>query len=466
MTDTARTAATPRRGFTAAIAPYVRPRPIAALLLGISSGFPLALLLGTMTFWLSKVGIDKKTIGFAVGLTTPYTLKFLWAPFVDRLKLPVLTGLFGQRRAWLFFIQALLFGSVWMLGASDPANNLGLFAFWAIVTAFLAATQDIVIDAYRIEILPDEELPHGTASNQFGYRLGAFAAGVGTIAMASDEGLGLGWAMAYGLTAFCVLPGAFAALWAGPGLHDRVIEREPIEGFGKWLQTTVVGPFSEFFRRRGAVLILLFVLIYKLGDAMGQIMLNPMIVELGFSDTEFIVINKGVGAWGLLVGIALAPPFMAWLGMGRALFVSGVLMMFSNMMFAILAWQGHSNLWLTIAVVTEQVTSGIGLTVFVTYLSGLSNLAYTATQFALLSSFAAVGRTWLTTPAGILAEELGWPGFWLATMLVAIPGLLLLWLLWRRGFVVETVRQPKSEDDESEAPVDDVQQRGRAQNGA
>ena len=461
MTDTARTAATPRRGFTAAIAPYVRPRPIAALLLGISSGFPLALLLGTMTFWLSKVGIDKKTIGFAVGLTTPYTLKFLWAPFVDRLKLPVLTGLFGQRRAWLFFIQALLFGSVWMLGASDPANNLGLFAFWAIVTAFLAATQDIVIDAYRIEILPDEELPHGTASNQFGYRLGAFAAGVGTIAMASDEGLGLGWAMAYGLTAFCVLPGAFAALWAGPGLHDRVIEREPIEGFGKWLQTTVVGPFSEFFRRRGAVLILLFVLIYKLGDAMGQIMLNPMIVELGFSDTEFIVINKGVGAWGLLVGIALAPPFMAWLGMGRALFVSGVLMMFSNMMFAILAWQGHSNLWLTIAVVTEQVTSGIGLTVFVTYLSGLSNLAYTATQFALLSSFAAVGRTWLTTPAGILAEELGWPGFWLATMLVAIPGLLLLWLLWRRGFVVETVRQPKSEDDESEAPVDDGRGKGR-----
>ncbi len=462
MTDTARTAAAPRRGFTAAIAPYVRPRPIAALLLGISSGFPLALLLGTMTFWLSKVGIDKKTIGFAVGLTTPYTLKFLWAPFVDRLKLPVLTGLFGQRRAWLFFTQTLLFGSVWMLGASDPANNLGLFAFWAIVTSFLAATQDIVIDAYRIEILPDDELPHGTASNQFGYRLGAFAAGVGTIALASDEGLGLGWAMAYGLTAFCVLPGTFAALWAGPGLHDRVVEKESIESFGKWLQTTVVGPFSEFFRRRGAVLILLFVLIYKLGDAMGQIMLNPMIVELGFSDTEFIVINKGVGAWGLLVGIALAPPFMAWLGMGRALFASGVLMMFSNMMFAILAWQGHSNLWLTIAVVTEQVTSGIGLTVFVTYLSGLSNLAYTATQFALLSSFAAVGRTWLTTPAGILAEELGWPGFWLATMLIAIPGLLLLWLLWRRGFVVETVRQPKSEDDASDAPVDDIQDKGRA----
>src|SRR3954467_1405830 len=131
-----------RRGFGETIGPYVRPRPIAALLLGISSGFPLALLLGTMTFWLTKVGIDKKTIGFAVGLTTPYTLKFLWAPFIDRIKLPVLTALFGQRRAWLFFVMALLFGAVWMLGYSDPAHRLGVFAFWAIVVAFLGATQD------------------------------------------------------------------------------------------------------------------------------------------------------------------------------------------------------------------------------------------------------------------------------------------------------------------------------------
>ena len=457
MNDTAGTASSPRTGFVATMAPYFRPRPIAALLLGVSSGFPLALLLGTMTFWLTKVGIEKKTIGFAVGLTTPYTLKFLWAPFIDRINLPILTRLFGQRRAWLFFVQALLFASVWMLGASDPAHHLGAFAFWAIVTAFLGATQDIVTDAYRIEILSDEELPHGTANNQFGYRLGAFFAGVGTIAMASPEGLNLGWAAAYGFTAFCVLPGALAALWAGRGLHDRVLEKEPVESVGKWLQTTVVGPFREFLRRRGAVLILLFVLIYKLGDAMGQIMLNPMIVELGFSDTEFIVINKGVGFWGLIVGVALAPPFMAWLGMGRALFASGVLMMVSNLMFALLAMQGHSNLWLTIAVVTEQVTSGMGLTVFVTYLSGLSNLAYTATQFALLSSFAAVGRTWLSTPAGLAAERLGWPGFWLMTMVVALPGLLLLWLMWRRGFVVDTVRQPKSEDDDTFAGAGEPQ---------
>ncbi|ATY31436.1 AmpG family muropeptide MFS transporter [Sphingomonas psychrotolerans] len=434
-----------RGGFGATMAPYFRSRPIAALLLGISSGFPLALLLGTMTFWLAKVGIEKKTIGFAIGLTTPYTLKFLWAPLVDRLKLPVLTGLFGQRRAWLFLVQALLFGSVWMLGASRPELHLGVFAFWAIVTAFLGATQDIVIDAYRIEILPEDELAHGTANNQFGYRLGAFFAGVGTIALASTEGFGLGWGMAYGLTGLCILPGMIAALWMGPGLHDKVLSNEaPRQSVGQWLQTTLIGPFGEFLMRRGALLILLFVLVYKLGDAMGQAMLNPMIVELGFSDTEFIAINKVIGFWGLILGTALSAPLLAWLGMGRALFVSGVLMMVSNLTFAILASQGHSTLWLTIAVATEQVTSGLGLTIFVTYLSGLSSLAYTATQFALLSSLAGVGRTWLSSPAGIIAEQLGWVGFWMMTTIVALPGMLLLWILWRKGFVVESVRKARA----------------------
>lgn len=421
------------------MAPYLRARPLAALLLGISSGFPLVLLLGTMTFWLSKVGIDKKTIGFAVALTTPYTLKWAWAPLIDRTPLPVLTRVFGQRRAWLFLVQALLFAAIWMLGASEPERNLGLFAFWAIAVAFLGATQDIVIDAYRIEILPDDELPHGTANNQFGYRLGAFAAGAGTIALASPEGFGLGWASAYGLTGFLVVPGMVAALWAGPGLHERAAAATKR---GAWLRETVIDPFAEFFRRRGAVLILLFITLYKIGDAMGQTMLNPMIVELGFSDTEFVAINKLVGVWGLLIGIALAAPFLAWLGMGRALFVSGLLMLFSNFMFVILALQGHSPLWLAIAVSTEQVTSGMGLTVFAVYLSGLSNLAYTATQFALLSSVAVVGRTFLSTPSGIAAEALGWPGFWVLTMVAAVPGMALLWLLWRGGYVVESVRQP------------------------
>ncbi|MCW2338772.1 PAT family beta-lactamase induction signal transducer AmpG [Sphingobium sp. B2D3A] len=433
--------------FVPSFRPYLRPMPFVAFLLGISSGFPLTLLLATMTFWLSKVGIDKSTIGFAIGLTTPYTLKFLWAPLVDKVPLPVLTRLFGQRRAWLFFIQALLFGAIWQLGASDPATDLARFALWAIAVAFLSATQDIVIDAYRIEILSEQELPHGTAMNQFGYRTGNLLAGAGTIFLASTEGAGLGWAVAYGITAFCVLPAAIGALLAGPG---RYVEHRAVrEGLamGDWLKETIVNPFREFLSRHGAFLVLGFVLIYKIGDAMGQVMLAPMIVELGFTDTEYVTVNKFVGFAALIAGSALGAPFIARLGMGRALFVSGAMMMLSNLLFCALAVAGHSTPMLALAVGTENFTSGIGLTVFVTYLSGLSSLAYTATQFALLSSFAAVGRTWLSTPSGYLAEGLGWVGFWAFTVVAAIPGMILLWIMWTKGFVVESVRQPSTQDD-------------------
>lgn len=454
MTDTAASAPSQRRGFVEAMAPYFRSRPVAAFLLGISSGFPLTLLLATMGYWLSRVGIEKSTIGFAIGLTTPYTLKFLWAPLVDKLPIPILTRWVGQRRAWLFLIQTLLFGAIWGLGASQPEHSLGLFAFWAIVVAFLSATQDIVIDAYRIEILSDEELPHGTAMNQFGYRTGNLWAGIGTIWLYSPEtGLGLGWALAYGITGFAVLPGAIAAIFVGPG---RYVARHMIgadQTFGMWIRETVIEPFADFLKRRGALLILLFVLIYKVGDAMGQGMLNPMIVDLGFSDSEYIAANKLVGFWALIVGSAVGAPFIAWLGMGRALFASGVLMMVSNLGFAALALTGHSPEMLGLAVGIENFTTGIGLTVFVTYLSGLSSLAYTATQFALLSSFAAVGRTWLATPSGILAENLGWVGFYLFTTVAALPGLILLWVIWQKGFVVESVRQPGAEPSPQPGPA-------------
>jgi len=431
--------------------PYLRKRPIVAFLLGISSGFPLTLLLATMTFWLTKVGIDKTTIGFAVALTTPYTLKFLWAPLVDKVPLPLLTRWFGQRRAWLFFVQALLFVAIWQLGASDPARSLAGFGFWAMAVAFLSATQDIVIDAYRIEILGDDELAHGTATNQFGYRTGNLLAGAGTIYLASAEGLGLGWATAYGLTAFCILPAIVAALWVGPGIYIERFAAGPGRSTGAWLIETVVNPFREFLGRQGAFLILGFVLVYKIGDAMGQIMLSPMIVELGFSDLDYISANKAWGFGALIVGSALGAPFILWLGMGRALLVSGLMMMLSNAMFMVLAATGDNYWMLVAAIVTENVTSGIGLTVFTTYLSGLSNLAYTATQFALLSSFAAVGRTWLSTPSGYISEQLGWVPFWGFTILAAIPGMLLLWVLWRKGYVVQSARQtgvvtPDAED--------------------
>lgn len=428
--------------------PYLRKNPAIAFLLGVSSGFPLTLLIATMTFWLARIGIDTATIGFMVALGIPYTIKFLWAPLVDKLPLPFLTKTFGQRRGWLFFIQTLLFFSIWQLGASNPQQgNMGLFAVWALITAFLSATQDIVIDAYRIEILEEDEFAHGTATNQFGYRTGNLIAGAGTIYFASQEGLGLGWATAYGLTAFAIIPAIIGALWAGPGKfvdrYSHVAGKTP----GEWLTEAVVNPFREFLTRHGAFIILGFVLVYKVGDAMGQAMLSPMIVDLGFSDTDYITANKLWGFGALIVGSALGAPFILWLGMGRALLISGLLMMFSNGMFMLLAATGNSYWMMVAAICTENLTSGIGLTVFATYLSGLSSIAYTATQFALLSSFAGVGRTFMAGPAGIIAENVGWFWFWGFTIAAAIPGMFLLWLLWSKGYVVQGIRQTEAVDE-------------------
>ncbi len=428
--------------------PYLRKNPGVAFLLGISSGFPLTLLVATLTFWLAKVGLDTTTIGLAVMVGIPYTIKFLWAPLLDKVHLPVLHTILGQRRSWLFLIQALLVIAVWNLGATDPKpGHLAPFFTWALITAFLSATQDIVIDAYRIEILEEEEFAHGTAANQFGYRTGNLIAGAGTIYIASSEGLGLGWALGYGLTSLCVIPAIIGALLVGPGKFvDRFASASGMST-GQWLSETVVNPFREFLTRHGAFLILGFVLTVKVGDAMGQAMLSPMIVQLGFSDLDYISANKLWGFGALILGSALGAPFLLWLGMGRALLISGLLMMFSNAMFMILAATGNNYWMMVAAIVTENTTSGIGLTVFATYLSGLSSIAYTATQFALLSSLAGVGRTFMAGPAGWMAEQFGWVGFWGMTIVAAIPGMLFLWALWSKGYVGDGIRQSAAVDE-------------------
>jgi PAT family beta-lactamase induction signal transducer AmpG len=434
--------ATAEKSFGAVAVSYLKPRPLGAFLLGISSGFPLTLLIWTMSYWLSKVGVDKKTIGFAFALGTPYTLKFLWAPLIDGISIPVLTRLLGQRRAWLWTVQVLLVVAVIQLGASDPAHHIGRFALWGVIVAFLSATQDIVIDAYRIETLPDDELAQGTATNQVGYRTGDLLAGAGTIYLASNEGLQLGWAAAYGLTALLILPGAIASLWLGPGRHTAVHDRRlGLGAAADFLRHNVVAPFADFLKRPGAWLILLFVLTYKVGDAMGQNMLAPMLVHQGFSDTEYIAINKLVRFWCLVIGSLIAGGLIFRFGMSRLLLGAGIIMMVANLMFGVVASAGHSVPLLTLAVATENLFGAISLTVFATYLSGLSNTAFTATQYALLSSVAAVARTFATTPSGIVADHLGFANFYIFCALLGIPGLVLLYFMRRAGFIVERVRQ-------------------------
>jgi PAT family beta-lactamase induction signal transducer AmpG len=252
--------------------------------------------------------------------------------------------------------------------------------------------------------------------------------------------------MAYGLTTLCVLPAVLGAFWAGEGKFvDRFSEASGMKP-GQWLVETVVNPFREFLTRDGALMILLFILVYKVGDAMGQAMLGPMIVDLKFADLDYISASKIWGFAAVLVGSALGGPFVLWLGMGRALLVSVLLMMFSNLMFMALSIAGNDYWMLVAAIVTENITSGIGLTVVAVYLSGLSNIAYTATQFALLSSVAVIGRTFMAGPAGYAAEKLGWTGFWGLTVAAAIPGMILLWMMWRRGYVVQSIRQSGAVD--------------------
>jgi MFS transporter, PAT family, beta-lactamase induction signal transducer AmpG len=436
------TAEKPSASIAAVAASYLKPRPLGAFLLGISSGFPLTLLIWTMAYWLAKVGVDKRTIGFAFALGTPYTLKFLWAPLIDGISIPVLTRLLGQRRAWLWTVQALLAVSIVELGASDPLHHIGRFALWGGIVAFLSATQDIIIDAYRIETLPDGELALGTATNQVGYRTGDLLAGAGTIFLASGEGLGLGWPAAYGATALLVFPGAIASLWLGPGRHTAIRDRKfGVTAAVHFLKHNVMAPFTDFLRRPGAWLILLFILSYKLGDALGQNMLSPMIINQGFSDTDYIAISKVVRFGCLAVGSLIAGGLIARFGIGRLLFGAGIIMIIANLMFSAVASTGHSLTMLTVAVATENLFAAISLTVFATYLSGLSNTAFTATQYALLSSVAAVARTFATTPSGIVADHFGFPRFYVFCALLGIPGLLILWLMRRAGFVVESVRQ-------------------------
>ena len=445
---------TRRMRWRRALAVYLTPQQIVIACLGFSSAVPLVLVLSVLSVWLAREGVDKGTIGLFAALGTPYVLKFLWSPLIDRLRLPGLSRRLGRRRAWLFVAQALVMLAIFGLGRSDPGAHVGLTAVMAFLVALSSATQDIVVDAYRIEILNDEEQGAGAAMINFGYRMGMIVAASGLLILADQ----LGFATVYQIAPALVLVGmAAAALYGEPRVRTTPeAERQEAEirsrladsgRPGPWAETAaqiymaVIAPFREFMARRGWALVLLFVTIYKLGDALAAVMISPLLVELGFTNTEIGLANKLVGVIALIAGGFVGGGLLAMAGMFRALLISGILMMVTNLFFAVLAVSGHSLPVLASAVALENFASGIGLTVFVAYLSGLCNLAFTATQYALLSSLTAVARTWLSTVSGYLAEALGWVPFFVATTLAAVPGLVLLVWLWRAGFQTDAPRR-------------------------
>lgn len=421
-----------RQRLPASLRPCTEQAPLAALLLGISSGFPYAMIGATLTTRLAQDGISKKTVtAFSLAFLV-YNLKFLWAPLVDRLSVPLL-GRAGQRVGWLWLASLLVAASTVLLGLVTPADGLPMMAAAAIALGAAGATFDIVIDAYRIELLTPEQLGVGSGMSQYGWRIGSVTAGSLALLVAT----GSGWALAYALCALLVLPAAFVGLWCGePPRH-----RPPMatKGFRQAVDA-VIGPLAEFFRRRGAWLVLAFVLLHKIGDTLANLTLRLLLNDLAFTNDEIATWDVGVGFIAYLVGIFIGGALYARLGLSRSVLIALALMAVSNASFALLAAVGHSNALLAFTIGFENTASGIGGVVVVAYLSALCNLRFTATQFALLSAAASVvGRLLTGSTAGALIEALGYVQFYLLTTLVALPGVALFAWMARAGLIDSSV---------------------------
>jgi MFS transporter, PAT family, beta-lactamase induction signal transducer AmpG len=403
-----------------ALAVYAAPRILLITVMGFSSGLPLLLTLSTLSYWLAKHGVSKTSIGLFAAVGIPYSFKFIWAPLLDQIRPPFL----GRRRGWAILIQIALALAILAMGFTDPAVNPWWTALAAVAVAFLSASQDIVIDAYRIEILPEEEQGAGSAATQIGYRFGLLAAGAGAVALADY----LAWPVVFAILAALMGIGIIAFLVAPEPVAPPMPARESFTG---WFTRAVIGPLAEFLLRRGAIVILLFVLLYKFGDAVSGTMATPFYVELGFTGVEIAAVTKVFGIIASLAGTLAGGVLVARFGIMRALLIGGILQAVGILLFVPLALRGHDTVWLAVAVGGDNFVGGLGSAAFVAYLSALCNIAFTATQYALLSSFMAVGRTLLSSGSGWLAAQMSWAAFFTVSAALAIPGLLLLFWLMR-----------------------------------
>ncbi|MCQ9617508.1 muropeptide transporter [Paenalcaligenes niemegkensis] len=400
---------------------YASPRVLPLLVLGFASGLPLALTSGTLQAWATVEGVGLEKIGFLTLVGSAYTLKFLWAPFLDRYAFPFL----GRRRGWMFISQILLALMIASMGLFSPGTNLGLIAGLAVLVAFMSATQDIAFDAYSTDVLRSEERAAGAALKVLGYRLAMIASG-GLALVVADQWLG--WNNTY------LLLGAFMGVCALGTLlapEPEIVAKAP-----RTLKAAVIEPLREFFLRPEAITILLLIVLYKLGDAFaGALSTTFLIRGAGFSVSEVGSVNKIFGLAATIVGALVGGSLMARLGLYRSLMLFGLLQALSNFGYWILA-VNDSKLWLMTSVVAvENLCGGLGTAAFVALLMALCKQQFSATQFALLSALSAVGRTYLAGPlTPPLVNAFGWPAFFLLTVLIALPGLVLLW--WRRRDVI------------------------------
>jgi PAT family beta-lactamase induction signal transducer AmpG len=383
---------------------------LVALLMGFSSGLPLLLTGSVLQAWMTEEGVDLGTIGLFALVGLPYTLKFLWAPLIDRFSLPLL----GRRRGWLLSIQLLLMVSIAALGWTHPGQSPYTVAIVAWLVTFFSSSQDIVIDAYRREALSDRELGLGSSLYVNGYRVGLLLASGGGLILADF----LPFSMVYQIMAGGMLVGIVTTLFA----PEPVI----VEGTPATLREAVIQPFTDYFRRHHALLVLLFILLYKVGDTMASHMSIPFYLDIGFSKTEIGAVVKLFGFWATIIGSILGGLLILRTGIYRALWGFGILQALSTAGFALLAEVGYSLPLLAAVIAFENLSAGMGTAAFVAFMASLTNRKFTATQYALLSSLMGIPRVLVAAPTGYMAVSFGWFTFFAFCSLVAIPGLLLL----------------------------------------
>jgi len=385
-------------------------RMLVALMMGFACGLPLLLTISVLQAWMKEEGVDLTVIGLMALVGLPYTLKFVWAPFVDRFTLPFL----GRRRGWLIVAQMALVFSISGLGLTNRAENPWMVAFVAFLVTFFSASQDIVVDAYRREDFPDEEL--GLASSLYinGYRVGMLLASGGGLIMADH----MSFSYVYQIMALCMLPGLLTTLLA----H----EPEATHGTPTTMWEAVIDPLTEYFSRRGALWILAFVLFYKIGDTMASAMTTPFYLDIGFSKTERGAVVKLFGFWATIGGALVGGVLMLRLGINRSLWIFGFLQALSTACFALLARIGPSVSALSGVIAFENLSGGMGTAAYAAFMASITNKKFTATQYALLTSLMGVPRVMASAPTGYLAKHLGWEAFFIACTLIAIPGMLLV----------------------------------------
>ena len=385
-------------------------RMLVAFFMGFSGGLPLLLTMGVLQAWMKEGGIDLTWIGMITLVQIPYTWKFLWAPFLDRFIPPFL----GRRRGWLLMSQIALMASIVGLGYSDPVKNTWMMIVAAVLVAFFSATQDIVIDAYRREDLPDEELGLGSSMYVYGYRLGMLLASGGGMILADF----ISFSQVYFIMAWCLLPGVLTTLLTP--------EPKVIAGIPRTMREAIFNPMADYFSRNGAIWMLAFILLYKIGDTMASAITIPFYLEIGFSKTEIGTVVKFFGTAATLAGAALGGLLLLKLGINRGLWIFGILQALSTAGFAILARIGYNIALLSGVIAFENLSSGMGTAAFVAFMASITNKKFTATQYALLTSLMGLPRTLASSVTGVMAKNIGWENFFIGCTLIAIPGMLLL----------------------------------------